>query len=80
MNWKRLREMCMTNGVTQIALNFANYIDWSVYEATSEDQLTEKVWEFIRKVEIETGVPVSLIGTGPRDHHIIDRRESMGII
>jgi len=80
MNWPRLREMCMTNGVTQIALNFANYIDWSVYEATSADQLTVKVWEFICKVEKETGIPVTLVGTGPRDHHIIDRRKSLGII
>lgn len=73
-HWERLREMCRVNGVTQIALNFANYIDYSIYGKNSVDDITDKVWEFIYRVERETGVPVTLIGTGPKDQDIIDLR------
>lgn len=73
-HWDRLHEMCRVNGVTQIALNFANYIDYSMYGKTNKEDITDKVWEFIYKVEKATGVPVTLIGTGPKDEHIIDLR------
>lgn len=73
-NWKRLRQMVDINGVTQIALNFANYVDYSVTNATEPEQLTAKVWDFIAKVEEETGVKVTLVGTGPKDSDIIDLR------
>lgn len=76
-NWKRLQQMVRVNGVTQIALNFANYIDYSMTGANSEDQITEKVWEFIYRVELETGVPVTLIGTGPKHSDIIDLRYTL---
>lgn len=73
-HWERLREMCRVNGVTQIALNFANYIDYNIYGKNSVNDITDKVWEFIYRVERETGVPVTLIGTGPKDQDIIDLR------
>jgi adenylosuccinate synthase len=73
-NWKRLRQMVEVNGVTQIALNFANYIDYSVTGARTPEELTPKVWDFINKIEDETGVKVTLIGTGAKDSDIVDLR------
>lgn len=74
-NFSRLREMCITNGVTQIALNFANYIDYSVYGVNDSRDLTPRVLRFIEKIEEETNVPVTLIGTGPKHSHIVDLRD-----
>lgn len=74
-HWDRLREMVQTNGVTQIALNFANYVDYEVYGATRTSQITPKVWRFIEMIEDEVRVPVTLIGTGPNNSHIIDLRK-----
>jgi adenylosuccinate synthase len=73
-NWGRLREMAQVNGVTQIALNFANYLDYSMTGATSADQITPKVRNYIDAVERATGAKVTLIGTGPKDNDIIDLR------
>lgn len=73
-NWGRLRDMVIVNGVTQIALNFANYIDYSVTGARTAEEITPKVWDFINKIEDETGVKVTLIGTGAKDSDIVDLR------
>lgn len=62
----QLRQAVLANGATKIALNFANYIDWSVTGSNSYSQLTPKVRQFIAKVEEITNVPVALVGTGPR--------------
>ena len=71
---QQLREAALVNGATRIALNFANYIDWSVYGANRIEQLTPKVCDFISMVEDLTQVPVTFIGTGPRiDHCIITK-------
>lgn len=78
MNWKRLEYACKLNRPTQIALNFAQYLDWDAYECTEYDKLPESVIMFIEKVEEVTGVPVTLIGTGARNSHIIDVREIKG--
>lgn len=73
-NWDRLRRMVMVNGVTQIALNFANYIDYDIKGKNRPEDITPKVKAFIEQVEHETGVPVTLIGTGAKDGEIIDLR------
>lgn len=73
-NWARLKEMCFVNGVTGIALNFANYIDYSIQGKNKVEDLTPLVMTFISKVERETGVPVVLIGTGAKDSDMIDLR------
>lgn len=73
-HWGRLRQMVEVNGVTQIALNFANYIDYSVTGARTPEELTPKVWDFINKIEDETGVKVTLVGTGPKHSDIVDLR------
>lgn len=66
----QMREATMINGVTDIALNFANYIDWSCYGTNDYDKLSSKIKDFIKKVEDDTGVPVTLVGTGPQIDHV----------
>lgn len=74
MNWDRLRYVTKLNRPTQIALNFAQYIDWGAYQCSSYEELPVAVCEFIHKVAEVTGVPVTLIGTGSRNCDIIDLR------
>lgn len=69
---RQLREAVMVNGATKLALNFANYIDWSCYGSSSKDKLTPKILDFIKSIEDEVGIPVSLVGTGPQYDHVID--------
>ena len=74
MNWDRFDYVVKLNRPTQIALNFAQYIDWGAYKCKSWDELPTKVKEFVSKIEKRSGCPVTLIGTGPANDDIIDRR------
>lgn len=74
MNWDRLKYAVKINRPTQIALNFVQYIDWGAYHCTRYEDLPYKVKEFMAKVERETDVPVTLVGTGERNCDIIDIR------
>lgn len=74
MNWERLKYVVKLNRPTMIALNFAQYIDYGILGCKREEDIPDKVWEFIYKVERETGVPVQLVGTGPNNDDIIDLR------
>lgn len=74
MNWDRLKYNVMINNPTQIALNFAQYIDWSAYRCTEYKKLPNKVKEFIYKIENNVNVPVTLIGTGEKNRDMIDLR------
>ena len=75
MNWDRLKYNVMINKPTQIVLNFAQYIDYKAYKCKSYDKLPQKVKRFISKIEKETNVPVTIIGTGEKDEDIIDLRK-----
>jgi adenylosuccinate synthase len=68
---RQLQEAAIVNGATKIALNFANYIDWSVYGVNEYSKLTPKVKEFITRVEDLTKIPVTIIGTGPQLDHVV---------
>ncbi len=74
MNWDRLKYNVMINQPTQIVLNFAQYIDWKAYRCKNYNKLPTKVKDFIKKIEKETNVLVTLIGTGERNCDIIDLR------
>lgn len=73
-NWDRLVYVTKLNRPTEIALNFAQYIDYNMLGKTEVEDITPTLWDFIHKVESITGVPVTMIGTGPRDCDIIDRK------
>jgi len=67
---KQLKEAVLVNGATKIALNFANYLDWSCYGTNEYEKLPKKVTEFICKVEDVAGIPVTVVGTGPQNNHV----------
>lgn len=75
MNWNRLKYNVMINQPTQIALNFAQYIDWTAYRCQDYDKLPDKVKDFIKRIEYLTNVPVTMIGTGERNCDIVDLRK-----
>lgn len=74
MNWERLKYNVMINRPTQIVLNFVQYIDYNAYKCKDYNDLPQKVKDFILKIEEETKVPVTLIGTGEKNEDIIDLR------
>jgi adenylosuccinate synthase len=67
---RQLREAALINGATKIALNFANYIDWSVSGVNQYEKLSQKVKDFIVRVEDVTKIPVTIVGTGPQVDHV----------
>jgi len=69
---QQLREAVTVNGATKIVLNFANYIDWAVAGTSKHSDLTPKVLDFIARVEGVAGIPVTLVGTGPRIDQVVD--------
>ncbi len=68
---RQLREAALVNGATKIALNFANYIDYSVAGKNQYEELTSKVKDFIARVEDVTKLPVTVVGTGPQVDHVV---------
>lgn len=77
MNWDRFEYVCRLNRPTQIALNFAQYIDWQAYKCKEFCRLPMVVKNFIYAVEAHAGCPVTLIGTGANNDDIIDRRAEL---
>lgn len=67
---KQLQEAVAVNGATKIALNFANYIDWSCTGCDDYNELPTKVTDFIKNVEDIAQIPVTVVGTGPRNDHV----------
>ena len=67
---QQLEEAVLCNGATKIALNFANYIDWSCYASNDPDKLSQRIKDFIHKVEDIARIPVTLVGTGPQTNHV----------
>lgn len=67
---KQLIEAVTINGATKLALNFANYIDWSCYGISNYGDLPTKVLDFIRRCEDIAQIPVTIVGTGPQNNHV----------
>jgi len=61
-SWKRFRHFLTVCQPDELCLQFANYLDWSVY---GEIGISDKVRDFIVKMENFGGVPVRYVGTGP---------------
>ena len=62
------------NGATQAAMTKLDCIYPSCRSARKYSDLPKEAKEFIKEVEIKTGVPIMFIGTGPDALDIIDRR------
>ena len=70
---QQLIEAVACNGATQIALNFANYIDWGCFGTNDWNNLPSKVIDFIGKIEDIARIPVTVVGTGPQNNHVCFR-------
>ena len=68
------RRAIMLNGATQISITKLDVLFPDCAGSTSYDSLSDEARSFIQKIEDELGTPVTLVGTGPAVHDIIDRR------
>ena len=73
-DWVQLRASCQLNGITDVALSFADYLDVANRKARRFDQLTQATVRFVQEVESVAEVPVSLIVTRFDVRSVIDRR------
>ena len=74
-DWSVVDQAVAANAATQVALHGADYLAYANYGATDWSSLTYDTCQFIDRVETRLGIPVTLIGTGPTNEHIIDQRE-----
>jgi len=65
----------MLNSATQIAITKLDVLYPDCAHKTSFDTLTDEAKSFIKKIEANLHVPVTLIGTGPNVNDIIDIRK-----
>jgi adenylosuccinate synthase len=74
-NFELAKRAIMLNSATQIALTKFDVIFPDCAGITSYEELGDEARSFIKKIECELGVTVSMIGTGPKIDEIIDRRK-----
>jgi adenylosuccinate synthase len=67
------------NGATQIALTKLDVLFPEAKGARRLEDLSSEAREFISKIERETGIHVTLIGTGPGEEDLIDRRLNVAV-
>jgi len=68
------RRALMLNGATQIALTKLDIVYPESRGVTNYRDLPSEAKSFIKRIEDETGVPVTLIGSGPSVEEVVDRR------
>lgn len=71
------KESCMINGATQIALTCVDKLFPQCERVTDYSKLPGEVKTFISEIEGETGVPVTIISTGPDLEDTIDLRDEL---
>ena len=79
-NFKLAKRAVMLNSATQIAITKLDVLYPKTAGVKRYDKLPDDARKFIEEIEAQTGVPVSLIGTGSDVHDIIDRRRELGLI
>lgn len=62
-SWSDFEKACMVNRPDEIALTFADYLDWRAHE---KEKISRKVEEFIREIEQAALASVTLVKTGPK--------------
>lgn len=72
-----VKEAALVNKPTQIALTGADYLDYRNKSLKNFSALREETKRFIRWIEHEIDVRVDLIGTGPENKEMIDRRKHL---
>lgn len=71
------RESCMINGATQIAVTCVDRLYPECERVRDYSDLSAEVKRFIEEIESETGVPVTIISTGPSLEDTIDLRDEL---
>ena len=61
-SWKDFLRACDVNRPAEIALTFADYLDWGSHE---KETLSTPVLDFIDRLEMMSGVHVTMVKTGP---------------
>ncbi len=74
-NNKLAKRSVMLNSATQIALTKVDRLYKGVYKVREYEKLPPDARKFIEEIEAETGIPVTLIGTGEDVYDIIDLRQ-----
>ena len=74
-NYELARRAVMLNGATQAALTKIDVLFPECKGVKSYEELSQKAKDFVKKIEKEIKLPVTLIGTGPGAFEIVDRRE-----
>jgi adenylosuccinate synthase len=73
-DFRLARRAVELNGATQIALTKLDILFSEVKGISDVRQLSTRARDFVSKIETQTSVPVTLIGTGPEEQDIIDLR------
>ena len=68
------RRAIMLNGATQISITKLDVLFSDCAGETSFDKLSDGAKAFIKNIEDKLHTPVTIIGTGPDIHDVIDRR------
>ena len=71
------KESCRINGATQIALTCVDRLYPDCARTQSYDDLSSETKAFIDDIQNETGVPVTIISTGPDLKDTIDLRKEL---
>ena len=75
-NFDLARKAVRLNGATQIALTKLDIVYPEIAKANDTNSLKGEAKEFIDRIEEETKVKVTIVGTGPSAEDIIDLREN----
>ncbi len=73
-SYELAKRAVMLNGATQVAITKVDVLFPECKGVKSYEALSKEAKKFVRKVEEEIKVPVTLIGTGPGALEIVDRR------
>lgn len=73
-NYDLAKRAVMLNGATQAAVTKIDILYPECKGVKSYNELSQQAKAFIKKIEKEVGVPVTLVGTGPGTWEIVDRR------
>jgi len=74
-NFDLAKKAVMINGATQAALTKLDVLYPECKSAQTYEELPKETKQFIEEIEKQTGIPVTIIGTGPDALDIIDRRK-----
>jgi adenylosuccinate synthase len=74
-NFELARKAVSINGATQGAVTKLDSVYPQCRGVKTFDQLTTEAKQFVTEIEKQTGIPVTLVGTGPEALDIIDRRK-----